>query len=275
MKMKHFLTGILLGMLIFTGSAYASFSSIVAYGDSLTDNGDGLALNTDGPVWVEFLQSTYGAALYDYAVSGATTSEVIDQIANSGISSTTSFIDGALFTVWAGANDITQAVYSGAYTGQVVLDAVDNIEAILTSLIDTIGADSLLVLNLPDLGKTPLTINTAYSSYLSGITAYFNDTLASMVNDLIAGYETAGKDVDIYYLDIDALFKETLFDDDGIPDSTWDMFFWSDGYHPSYAGHALVAKAAEKMLPTPVPGSILLLATGLVSIAGFRRKQAA
>ena len=259
MKMKHILAGILLVFLVFSGSAYASFSNIVAYGDSLSDNGDGNGRYTDdwGFIWLEYLQFASGAELYDYAVGGATTSGVVSQVASSGIAEKTSdFIDDSLFTVWAGANDITNYIS--------VQDAIGNIKSVLDTLIG-LGADTLLVLNLPDLGNTPLiqSYGQAVSSALSAVTVSFNEVLAT----LVSGYSDS---IDIYLLDIYSLFNEYTVGSD-----SWLNLFWEDGYHPSNAGHAAVNQAAVKILSTPLPGSVLLLISGLVCVVGFRRKQTA
>ena len=82
MRRKMLIVGMVICLLVLGMSLSAhAFTSLVAYGDSLTDDGDtgafpfpdGVARFTDQKVWVELLADATGSKLYDVAFGGATT----------------------------------------------------------------------------------------------------------------------------------------------------------------------------------------------------------
>lgn len=130
--------GLILALLSLPASLLANpFSSIVVYGDSLSDNGNLFAATgyppspyyngrfSNGPVTVEQMATAFGVPLYDFAYGGATTG--IGNLADNG--TTTSLgglglpgmqtelastqgslsslvnLNSALFVVWGGPND--------------------------------------------------------------------------------------------------------------------------------------------------------------------------
>jgi outer membrane lipase/esterase len=122
MKKRAFLVGALFLCLLFPFSTSAfAYSQIVAFGDSLSDNGDadgwGFDRFTDpeGLVWVEYLAQDLGVELFDMAYGGARTdyhpfskSETlglrwqIDQY----IDMAKSADSDTLYTIWIGGNDL-------------------------------------------------------------------------------------------------------------------------------------------------------------------------
>lgn len=297
MKLKHLLAGFFLFFIISAGPVYASFSNIVAYGDSLTDNGSadgyGNGWYTDawGKLWVQVVQEAYQAELYDYAYGGAMTNAyaldatlngLSSQIGNLDIQSTVSGLSDTLFTVWAGANNALSGIFSGPISAEaaasVASAAANDIGSLLGTLAsDSISAQNLLIMNLPDLGSTPSAYNgelSPYADYLSTFTEVFNSTLETIVSN----FKDSNQDISVYYLDIYSLFDQ--FTEGSF---IWEYMFWEDEFHPSNAGHALIAQAAldllvdENPLPSavPIPGGAVLMASGLLGLACFRRKQAA
>ena len=154
------------------------YSSIVVFGDSLSDNGNlynatfGLAPSSppyyngrfsNGPVSVEQLAAQLNAPLLDFAFGGATTG--IGNIVDGGTQTTpgafglpgiaaelagatvpAALLPTSLFIVWGGADDFE--------SGGSPLTAANNIDSIVRSL-ELEGATNILVPNLPDLGETP------------------------------------------------------------------------------------------------------------------------
>lgn len=106
----------------------------------------------------------------------------------------------ALYTYWAGANDIltgaglstfySNPLIAQAYATQAGQTAIGQIAALQAA-----GAKTIVVFNLPDLGKTPLNVNTPNQAGASALaTVYnlqFNQGLATL-NDGIVAINTYG-----------------------------------------------------------------------------------
>ena len=178
----------------------------------------------------------------------------------------------ALYTFWAGANDIAQL-------GNPIT-AADN----LYSNIQTISAEGgkyFLWFNLPDLGKTP-----------DGIASGFPElaTAASQAFDLewqldLAKLQAQGVDVvgvDVYsefqlILSDPAAFGFTNVTDPAIssPGANPDQYLFFDGAHPTAAADALVADLAFSDLTaasTPEPSAVCLAFLGLAGFGALRIK---
>ena len=157
----------------------ATYSRVIAFGDSLSDTGNFLALTgntlpqpgdyfegrfSNGTVAVEWLADGLGVALQNYAYGGAKTGTG-GQIVGTGLQSqvlqfASSLGDApadpnALYFVWGGANDlrdITPATFASTISGTIT-----NLTGIVGSLYQ-LGARHFLLPNLPDLGITPLAL---------------------------------------------------------------------------------------------------------------------
>lgn len=176
------------------GAAQAgSFSSVVVFGDSLSDNGNLYALTapmvpgvlpvplpqapyyngrfSNGPVAVEWLAAGLGASLTNYAVGGATSGSTNNQVPPIPVLQSTGLLaqvathlasgpaDGAaLHVVWAGSND---------FLNMLPGTEVDTVTALVTNLNQAIlslyaaGARHVLVPLLPDIGLTPRYLGAA------------------------------------------------------------------------------------------------------------------
>ena len=165
-------------MVVVSSSAFAgSFSSVVVFGDSLSDNGNLYSLIgyppapyydgrfSNGPVAAEQLAANLGAPLYDFAVGGATSGvgNYVDggtqtspgalglpgmkaELAEAGPLLASPLVSSSLFLVWGGANDFLTA---GSPTV-----AAANVDAIVAAL-ESDGAQHILVPGLPNLALTP------------------------------------------------------------------------------------------------------------------------
>ena len=250
------------------GKASAAYSSLVTFGDSLSDNGNVMRF-TDGALWVELLADQSAMQLYDFAYGGATTGYDNPAIGSpiTGLQwqvDTYSPLvgslpsDDTLLTVWAGANDLLQGRDPGA--------AVANIGTALDKLY-TAGGRNFLVANLPDVGKTPAFLSLADPSAAQNAslwTGYFDAGLASMLHT----FGDQHTDINLYMVDTFSIFNQF-----SLGSQEWLDLFWTDGFHPSAAGHQLIYEAAASAVPEPT--SMFLFAVGLMGLAGRTRKRLA
>ena len=235
------------------------WDKIISFGDSLSDNGPedgyGLAVASDGPVWIDYLADAMrDVELEDRALCGARTtgpgtigmdqqiSDYVDSLSEDDDLSKT------LFTIWIGGNDfLTWGPYES-----VIAAAITNINDALQTLVFA-GAKNILVMNLPDLGLAPALVNTAYSAaYTSGAIA-FNSYLTQLACD----FRRAFPRVTFYMADTFELLQyavangETLgFTNvdgtcvaDGDAEPCEGFIFW-DGIHPTTATHKYLAALA-------------------------------
>ncbi len=171
----------------------AKISKLVVFGDSVSDNQNVYNAThwevpsphsylsgrfTNGKVWNEYLSDNLGVPNYNWAVGGAAADDylVIPGVV-SQVQSYRDYMVGArnykpantLFTMLIGANDLI------GY-GRTVESVLASEQSALQSLI-TSGAKNILVLNLPDLSKSP-----KMSAAMGFKTQAERDTLLANVN---------------------------------------------------------------------------------------------
>jgi len=289
---RVFLTFCLSISLIFSTvvGSYA-YTNILAFGDSLSDNGiyqgypGGMPGNSNpndvygfyrfsnGPVWVEYLAQNLGVPLFDMAYGGATTSMdnpyAYTKTGNAAYQTTTglqwqvatysgtfnTISDNTLITVWAGANDM--------FNARNPLTAAQNIALAVQNLI-TLGGDSFLIPNL--------TISNPW-------VAAFDPALAAAV----AGLRLANPGVDFYELNMNAFVRTGIDNPTGnwianscantnnAPGCMNGVFLSWDGIHPTTEIHAQIAAYAATNVPEPA--SIIFLISGLAGLVGIRRRM--
>jgi len=199
-----------------------SFSKIVFFGDSLSDNGNlyyyllGFLPKsppyyqgrfTNGPAWSEFVDQYYlnknSVQAVNYAVGGQTA--ILHNPTGGFLPYTlTMSLDSyllhtvlrdrsdTLFIIWVGANDYLPGFSN---LDQLSTNVIDAIKATIDSLIYH-GGKSFLVINLPDLAKTPFAKTTAYEADLKAATTVHNLKLDAAITELQNGHK--GINIDLF-----------------------------------------------------------------------------
>ena len=279
----------------------APITSVIAYGDSLSDNGNlfgaigfppsppyfqGRASN--GPVAVEYLAAALGVPLVDFAVFGATTG--VGNSHDSGTSTTLGIASlpgmasqplvpagpGDLVVVWGGPNDFFSQV-PGDTPADTVTRAVTNLVGMVATL-QALGAQQILVPGMPDLGLTPafLSGGPAFSAQGSAITDAFNAALRASLPAGVMFADTASllrsivANPGAYGLNnvTDPCFNANTFTVCANPDQ---YLFW-DIVHPTTAAHALFAQQFEETV-VPEPSTLVLVLSGLACRALARKRR--
>ncbi len=279
---KFLLNGYFVAILFITfiPQGTQAYNQILAFGDSLSDNGiyqwypGGTPGNTNssdiygfrrfsnGPVWVEYLATSMGAGLLDMAYGGATTGW--DNPA-AGFSITglqwqvatyqSTFLNippATLITVWAGGNDM--------FNARDPIAAAANIATAIETLIG-LGGEDFLVPNL-----------TKGGTYATWIEA-FDTALESQLSSLRGSHPN----LDFFYLDLNQLVLTGIDYYIG----TWlaqtygpGVYAWYDvvGVHPTTEVHAQIAAYALNTVPEPA--TLIFLLFGVLSLLAIRKKFA-
>jgi thermolabile hemolysin len=289
MKKSLIIGGLILASSLFPVRAIAAtFSQIVVYGDSLSDLGRAAAATSslppefkfpaypngngrfsNGSIWVEYLAAKLGVANNpntNFAIGGATTGTVNlgqalspsfigiqTQVANNLISD-----PAALYVIWGGANDYLSATPSNPAV------SIGNLAGEVNTLIGR-NAKNILVVNLPNLGEIPATINTGISVPLDLLTQAHNTGLAASINALSQSNPT----VKLNLLDVNSLFSQVVanpssFGFNNVTDpcyadstnicSTPNTYLFWDDRHPTTVVQQLIGNLAfQTVAPTAVP----------------------
>ncbi len=276
-----------------------NYNEIYVFGDSLTDTGNGFKATdgaippsptyfngrvSNGSVWVEYLASKLGLTFNpntNFAYGGATTGfenlglaalPGLQQQINGFTTANPSANPNALHIIWAGTNDYLSYFFGGIPNPT---KTVANLSAAVTSLAG-VGARGIMVVNLPDLGKFPVTGgDSQISGLLSNFTSTHNSSLTANLNFLS---QELSPEINIIPLDVNSLFSRVIADsgefgftnvsDSCIGDLSVvpinvpkkpvacipDKFLFWDEVHPTTATHKLIGELAfSALLPVPVP----------------------
>jgi len=189
-----------------------------------------------------------------------------------------------LFSVWGGANDIFLGLDLGLSPGDLnalLFSAAVNVATRIGELAAA-GGMHFLVINLPDLGLTPLAIaeGPVAQVQLTMISQGFNDVLSGALAPLKAS------GLDIIEFDAFSAFQAMIANAEGqgfnVSEPCFDGlgsiptvlagcpgYIYFDSVHPTTYAHSLIA--ARLAVAVPEPGVLSLLAAALLAVAVMRR----
>ena len=279
------------------------FSAIYAFGDSLSDAGnvsvatlhtlpvgDGIYSDgrfTNGNVWVQDLAQNLRLPAVkpsleggtDYAYGGAETgrtavhalnpTDLPGQLAQFELNVAKPSAN-ALYTVWAGSNDVLDIANSSETAAQrqaSVAQAVSNETGFIAGLIAH-GAKDLVVLDVPDLGKTPYEMaRPASDAASSNLAATYNAELGAALRTIVASGKASIDYVDTFGLLDTAIAHLATYGLTNVTQPVWtgnltsshsgvlnatgaaqSGYLFFDDLHPTATGHALLADAVTETL---------------------------
>ncbi|MCW5315271.1 GDSL family lipase [Nostoc sp. KVJ3] len=317
MQRQIITTGFLLLSLIFPLKVLAKdYDNIYVFGDSLSDTGNVFnATNgivppsptyyngrfSNGPIWVDYLASDLGLTLNlnnNFAFGGATTGTEniglatlpgLQQQINNFVTTNQTADPNALYIIWAGTNDYLSYFFGGDPNPT---NTVANLSTALTSLVAD-GAKDIMVVNLPDLGKSPFAnFNNQRSNLFSTFSSQHNSSLNTTLQLLSQQFSS---DTNIIELNVSSLFDQIIADPEkfGFTNVTNsciskdlsvvsikdvppqqvlcnpEKFLFWDEVHPTTTAHKLIGELAFSALePEPIPEPSARLGVLLYSILG-------
>ncbi len=222
-----------IGAFLFSGIVWATpLHNIVVFGDSLSDNGNLYKFMkyqlppsppyfegrfSNGPVWIEHVIASYfpedpEGHLLDYAYGGAGVSEeegaddvlftLRREVNNYLLEHHDKASEDSLFVVWIGSNNY---LAFPSDVEQTLHDVHAGIMHSIQRLVDK-GAKHILVVNLPDLGRTPAAIEFGSIDEMTNFAKEHNDLLSKSVDELKQEYP----DVEWLYYDLHQAFEEVM-----------------------------------------------------------------
>lgn len=295
------------------------FTNQYSFGDSLTDNGNAFAASggtvnasapnfggrwSNGRTFAEQLGNTLAVGAtapasvktsMDFAFGGATAVPALSAVPFPPLASQVQMFQSHgvtiqrtdLFTVWAGANDILNTAQMATTPGNPAamdaagINAAQSVMGTLQTLIN-LGAKNLLVLNMPDIGVTPLGVTTGAGAFLTRGSLAYNTDFDSRLRALAAG----AADVTITRIDAASIIAQVQRDyrlfgftnatagltspasAGGGGDPNGYVFF--DSIHPTARTHTLLANMVlEALNPEPVVGFAGTLGTAGLALQGL------
>lgn len=268
-----------------------NFDNFFIFGDSLVDTGNLFQVTgnrippsppyfngrfSNGLLWVETLGSKLGisaSATNNFAFGGATsgTFNALSPLVgislpgglalqiNSFTTAPATPSSKTLYVLWAGANDYLVLPPQLRTTDTTAV--VNNLSNAVTA-ITAKGGQNIIVVNLPDLGKTPQERLQPTASSLSALTNSHNSKLNLTLQGIAQNRNLKIIPIDAYALFNEVLAEPAKYGFTNVTESCFNQaagtlcsnpnqyLFW-DGIHPTTAGHNLIGEYAYSVLNAP------------------------
>ncbi len=330
----------LVGGGFFSALQASTIDAIYSFGDSLSDVGNVYAATggttpgapyangqfSNGNVWVQDLAAGLGLAPLkaslaggtDYAYGTATTGVTsynaalpsTDLTGATGqlaqfVATHASADPHALYTIWIGANDLSNILAANPTPSQAAADvatSVANVDDAVNTLAG-LGAKNFLIATVPDLGKTPAvtSLGPAASAGASVLSAAFDSTLVGGAGPLPSLSALAAADsIHLSVLDTFGLVDSIVANPSsygftnvtdpcltgevnysgGTACATPNQYLFWDDLHPTAAAQEIVATEALALVTPepatiPEPGTFSLLGGGVLTLLLLRRRRRA
>jgi outer membrane lipase/esterase len=307
------------GLCLLTGPANAQFNQFYFFGDSLSDAGSfkpvlppgtGEFTTNPGPIWAEVIAQRFGSTATpanqggnDFAEGGARVTQLPGVPASPPTGTATpvsvqvqNFLSRgavnprALYSVWAGADDL---FFQLGLAQAGVISAADvqtNLATAATQLVQQVGilnaagARYIMVFNMPDVGSTPFGRSSGQAGTITALSSFFNTTLSSGLDAL---------HVDVIRLNVFSLLNEVIADPATygftnasspactvpsllctsstlVAPNAAQTYLFADSVHPTTATHQLIADYAASVLEAPQQIGLLANAPLQAEQANFR-----
>jgi phospholipase/lecithinase/hemolysin len=244
---------------------------------------------SNGPVWAQDLAQSLGlpplqpslAGGTDFAYGGGETGQTPTHTLNPTDlpSQFTQFQTqvaspqaGALYAIWIGSNDVLDIANNSSLTPaqqQADVAAAVNNEVSVIGGLAARGAQNLLVLNVPDLGKTPdeMAHGSVAAQQASSLAALYDSDLAAALKPLEASGALKIDLVDIFSVLNNVIANPGASGFTDVTDPVWtgnltssdsgalratgaaqNQFLFFDSLHPTAQAHALLASGIAQSL---------------------------
>lgn len=289
----------------------ASRYDLFVFGDSLSDIGRFFQATlgtipasppyfngrfSNGPLAVEYLAPEFGLNLSlasDFAIGGAQTGNtnffdrpplvqfggLLTQVTNFRSQATTLGADGDdLYVIWAGGNDFLNLPTNPTpeIIAAAVATAVSNIAAAATSLAQA-GAKNIVVVQTPNLGRVPQSLEAGLLQPLTALSLAFNNALATSLTALEPALNGANIILsDLFPLSESVAQNPAAFDFANVtsgylvsvanpvpvnPAADPSGFFFWDRVHPTTRAHSLFADVFEQSIVAGITADLVRLGT--------------
>lgn len=286
-----------------------NFDSLYIFGDSLVDTGNLFNLTrtrippsppyfngrfSNGPIWVELLGSQLGISTNsttNFAFGGATSGTfnalsplvgfnlpgALASQLNTFKTSPVTPSSNALYILWAGANDYL--VLPPQLRATNATPVVNNLTNAVTTLTAK-GARNIIVVNLPDLGKTPQERLLPTAASITALVNSHNSQLATALQGLAQNRNINIIPVDAYsivneVIATPAKYGLTNVTEGCLNQSTGSLcsnpnqyLFW-DNIHPTAAGSKLIEEFTYAVITSPQS----IVAQGAIALSVAQRQS--